>query len=69
MSWHSLPKVNQELLNFMEVSSHHAVQDALAVSSIHQQEGFHLFAKAKGRQGGNEEGKEGGGVRRKYRNT
>lgn len=42
MGRHALPKVHKEVLHFVEVGSHNTIQDPLAVSSVHEQEGFHL---------------------------
>ena len=49
---HALPKVDQEVLHFMEICSHNTVQDSLAVSTVHQQKGLHL------KEGGRERERE-----------
>ena len=58
--------MDQEILDFVEVSSDNAVQDTLAVSTIHDEEGLHLEKRgeieggeADGMRGGREEKGEG----------
>lgn len=70
MWWHALPKVDQEILDFVKVSSDHTVQDTLAVGTVHEEEGVHLERKegGEGRKEGGEEGGRGGeGGRREER--
>ena len=53
---HALPEVHQKFLDLMEVGPNHAVQNTLAVGSVHEEEGIHLKGKSwtrrRGRGGG-----------------
>lgn len=49
--WHPLPKVNQEILNFVEIGPYHAVENALAVSTVHEEESLCLQKRAMRKKG------------------